>query len=316
MRKLAFLIGIDQYAGDAAGNTTKGCVNDVHKTSQGLIKFFGFLPEDIRLLTNSRATKREIWSRLTDYVGLLEPGDTFVIQVSSLGTRYSGRCTTGDVYPMQDVLVAHDFTWDDPVLDGPSIGGLLSSVVTGVTVVLILDTCHTPAPVDSAPKYKLAPGATPPKAGFTAVPGFGILSRYLAPPVDIAHRQLAGCKKPRLSNLVSAPILVLATDGKTGATEDFIEGAFRGAFTWAFWKAIEDLEGQPSYLDVFTRTQEVLHNLGYPQVPLILAGTEATSPILGGKNNPRHVHYFEETYLNPNIPQGGFFQGYGTEGNE
>jgi hypothetical protein len=47
-----------------AGSDLSGCVNDVTNIRDSLIKFFGFTIDDIRVVTDERATKRAIMERL------------------------------------------------------------------------------------------------------------------------------------------------------------------------------------------------------------------------------------------------------------
>ena len=65
-RKLALLVGINQYSGDLT--PLGGCVNDVMLQKQLLIHRFGFNPQDIITLTDSQATRKGIRTYATGTV--------------------------------------------------------------------------------------------------------------------------------------------------------------------------------------------------------------------------------------------------------
>jgi hypothetical protein len=60
--KRALLVGLNHYPDPT--NNLKGCVNDVLMSSQHLQNNYGFAVEDIRLLTDERATTANIRKRL------------------------------------------------------------------------------------------------------------------------------------------------------------------------------------------------------------------------------------------------------------
>ncbi len=73
LRKLALLIGINQYSKHPALN---GCLTDVELQRELLVHRFGFLPSDILSLTDAQATRDVIEKAFFDHLGnQVKPGD-------------------------------------------------------------------------------------------------------------------------------------------------------------------------------------------------------------------------------------------------
>ncbi len=87
-RKLALLIGINQY--DAKGDwlPLNGCVTDVELQRELLIHRFGFNPIDIVTLTDHQATKSAIAQAFVEHlIAQALPGDNVVVHFSGHGSR-------------------------------------------------------------------------------------------------------------------------------------------------------------------------------------------------------------------------------------
>ncbi|MDI9634259.1 caspase family protein [Geitlerinema splendidum] len=83
-RKLALLVGINQYA-DTALN---GCVTDVELQRELLIHRFGFNPSDILVLTDRDATRQKIVEAFVHHLSAQAgSGDTIVFHFSGFGRR-------------------------------------------------------------------------------------------------------------------------------------------------------------------------------------------------------------------------------------
>ena len=86
--KKALLVGINKYQLQDAD--LRGCINDVENMRDVLINIYRFNPENIRVLTDYRATKRDILSRLHWLIDDSVNGDELVFHYSGHG------CFTGD----------------------------------------------------------------------------------------------------------------------------------------------------------------------------------------------------------------------------
>ncbi|MEE3715964.1 caspase family protein [Tumidithrix elongata RA019] len=93
-RKLALLIGINQY--DAKGDwlPLTGCVTDVELQKELLIHRFGFDSKDILTLTDRQATGQAIAEAVAEHlIGQTLPGDLVVMHFSGHGSRLGKQNT-------------------------------------------------------------------------------------------------------------------------------------------------------------------------------------------------------------------------------
>lgn len=82
--KYAMLVGINKYP----GNPLSGCVNDVTKLREMLVKDFGFPAENVLLLTDEQATRANILNKLDEFASKLGRDDLFVFAYSGHGTLF------------------------------------------------------------------------------------------------------------------------------------------------------------------------------------------------------------------------------------
>ena len=104
-RKLALLVGINQYKNDPLN----GCVNDVLMQEMLLIHRFGFNPKDIVILTDKQATRQGILEAFENHlVKQAKPGDVAVFHYSGHGSR---------------VLDPNPIIGKSPIVDGTGLNG-------------------------------------------------------------------------------------------------------------------------------------------------------------------------------------------------
>ncbi|MDP7693335.1 MAG: caspase family protein, partial [Vicinamibacterales bacterium] len=103
----ALLIGIDSY-GDSSLDLVGGSVNDAHNVMRLLTDHMGFLPEQVRVLTNGQATRDAILGSVEDWlIGESLPGSRTVFYFSGHG--YFQPDENGDEDdPFDEVLVPFD----------------------------------------------------------------------------------------------------------------------------------------------------------------------------------------------------------------
>jgi len=87
--KRALVVGINKY--QMSGNDLSGCVNDAEDVYELLVNEYGFERDNVRLLTDERATKENIKSRLTWLVAETKKDDTAVYYHSGHGTQVRDR---------------------------------------------------------------------------------------------------------------------------------------------------------------------------------------------------------------------------------
>jgi len=308
-RKLALLVGVNQhFGGDIRDNDLKGCIPDVIQTRNNvtgitlardvLVRTYGFKDEDIRMLTDGRAKKYEIFNRLKEYAAELEPGDLFVFEMSSHGTRYPIRLKDGTLTGALDCLCATDFTWDDPVLIGREIGKVFGHVPATAQVVFILDACHSGKQFrDLNPGVRLDTTAPYRK------------DRFVAPPVDVAHRFRGVGQVPAPGQTPKHVLLYSACDFNETAADAFINGGFHGAFTYHLWQVVGESKPDASYEDIRRASMKALQADGFAQNPGLEGDpAEAALPFLGGARGV--VPPTPPPSANKPKPS-GFFTGYG-----
>ncbi len=87
-RKLALLVGINQYSASDRFGDLNGCVNDVELQRQLLIHRFGFQDSDILTLTDAAASRQGIVESFQSHlIDQAQPGDVVVFHFSGHGSR-------------------------------------------------------------------------------------------------------------------------------------------------------------------------------------------------------------------------------------
>ncbi len=106
-RKLALLIGINQYA----DKPLNGCLTDVAMQRELLIHRFGFAASDILTLVNEQATSAQIVTAFAEHLHQAKPGDVVVVHFSGysrllhLGTQPQTLLLTANSAPTEDTIV-------------------------------------------------------------------------------------------------------------------------------------------------------------------------------------------------------------------
>lgn len=128
-RKLALLVGLNQYSRTVNVPALKGCVTDVELYRELLVHRFGFRSSDVLTLTDEEATRSNIEAAFTTH--LLEqarPGDVVVFHFSGYGclvrTKSSAEGGT-PIYSEQQALLATDAWIPNPVKgEAPLFNGI------------------------------------------------------------------------------------------------------------------------------------------------------------------------------------------------
>ncbi|GET37842.1 caspase family protein [Microseira wollei] len=87
-RKLALLVGINDYANTKEFTPLRGCITDVELQRELLIYRFGFNPKDIITLTNAQASRQGILTAFEEHlIKQAKPEDVVVFHYSGHGSR-------------------------------------------------------------------------------------------------------------------------------------------------------------------------------------------------------------------------------------
>lgn len=154
-RKLALLVGINQYPGLAYDGgtspypTLRGCVTDVELQRELLVHRYGFRPSDILTLTDQHATRQAIESALLNHLlNQVREGDSVVVHFSGYGTLLQGVDRTGGdglqsgLVPVDGVVGGSGGSNDLPEETLWLVVQCLQAAA--VRVAVILDTSWTP----------------------------------------------------------------------------------------------------------------------------------------------------------------------------
>lgn len=261
MKKQALLVGINNYKGV---NDLQGCINDVTNVRSVLKTYFGFTNKDIRVLTDDRATKNNILTRLVKMVEEAKKGDFLIFQFSGHGSQIRDRHNDELADHLDELICPFDMNWDNGFISDDMLRNILVPLKKGVNMEIILDSCHSGT---GTRDFILGP-----------MEGFGmngiIRNRFLRPPVDIECRYQGDEDKlgpPRTFR--TDPEIILnhilwagCKDTQTSADAQ-IDGEYNGAFSYYFCKHIRESEGIITRADLHTRVKNSLIYNNYSQTP-------------------------------------------------
>ena len=261
MKKQALLVGINDYNGV---NDLQGCINDVTNVRSVLKTFFGLENTDIRVLTDSRATKVNILSRLEKMVKNAATGDYLIFHFSGHGSQIRDREGDELTDHMDELICPCDMNWDDGFITDDMVSEILQQLKKGVRMEILLDSCHSGTgtrdirPFLTADQFQDNP----------------VHYRYLKPPADIECRHLGDeetlkpSKSFRTNKEITLNHILWAgcKDNQTSA-DALIDGNYNGAFSYYFCKHVRESSGNISRADLHTRVKNSLKFNHFNQVP-------------------------------------------------
>ena len=260
MKKKALLIGINDYKGF---NDLQGCINDLKSMRKVLMNYFGFEAENIRVLTDERATKQNIETRLNWLVEKAAKGDWIVIHFSGHGSQIRDRDENEELTDhLDEIICPYDMDWDNQTfITDDQLYNIFRNLKEGVLLEVFLDCCHSGTGTreisprnmnDPAEKvsYRYLPPPFDILCRSDAFPdikkrGFGIRSML----AELNHVLWAACKEDQL------------------AAEAFFDGKPHGAFTHYVCRHFEATSGRVSRLGLLRRISASLRHGGYSQIP-------------------------------------------------
>jgi len=147
-RRRAVLIGINYEGQDGQ---LSGCHNDANNIKNFLIEKQGFQEQDMLILLDDgrhqEPTKQNILTAFDRIVEYSRAGDVVFIHYSGHGGRV--RDTSGDEADGYDeTLIPLDFKSAGQILDDDLYEHLVTKVAEGVTVVVLMDCCHSGTALD------------------------------------------------------------------------------------------------------------------------------------------------------------------------
>jgi hypothetical protein len=276
--KKAFIVGINKYL--QRGNDLRGCVNDAENVYHALIDLYKFNPDNIRVLTDARATKNAILERLNWLVKDTQPGDELVFHCSSHGSQIRDR--DGDELGdgLDEILIPFDLDWNNPLKDD-DLAAIFKQVTEGANLTMICDTCHSA----TMNRELLPPGCGCEKDNHVYKK-----PRFISPPFDIACRSIGrdlsvhvvgskgAIEEPQRHVLIAG-----CRDDQTSA-DAYINRKYQGALTWALTSLIRTTPNI-TWNQVIEIVRNELSNNGYSQVPQLSGNDENLNRPVFGYNN-------------------------------
>ncbi len=231
MARKALLVGINDYE---KVNDLRGCINDVLDMHFSLRSLFGFKTKEIRVLTDSRATKANILSRLKWLVKGCRSGDFLFFHFSGHGSQIRDRDGDELVDHLDELICPYDMDWrDGTYITDDELNDILKNVPEGALLEVVLDSCHSGTGLRNI-------GLEPPiEEGEER-----IISRYLPPPTDLFLRfsgeedelEYRGFVEGARKRARKHHILWAGCRSDQTSADAYINGRFHGAFTYYFNK--------------------------------------------------------------------------------
>ena len=246
--KRALLIGINEYP----GQPLNGCVNDVTDMAEYLTTVQGFAPDDVRMITDARATTDAIKERLAWLVEGANAGDTLFLHYSGHGTLFPLRDAAGNVTELHGSLCPVDFDWTpEHAIFEDELRDILDRAPVGVEFVFVSDSCHS--------------------GDLTRAFFGGGRPRFFFPPADIRWRlQTAEAKglKPALMETHDRCGLISGCRKDQTSADAYIGSRYNGALTFYLLQALRAPGGNASALNnLITDIRSRLTQGAYDQEP-------------------------------------------------
>ncbi len=271
MANRALLVGINDYQ---SVRDLRGCLNDVTNMRNILKTYYNFTNNDIRVLTDSRATKQNILERLTWLVGKCSPDDRLVFHFSGHGSQIRDRDKDEELLDGTDELICpYDMDWNGTFITDDNLYDVFKELPDGTLLEVILDCCHSGDGIREV-------GLTPPPE---LAPPTQIMKRFLQPPLDIE------CRYEGLANEMGKRSTFRAMRGPKNsvlwaACKDYqtsadapIKGSYNGAFTYFFCHHVREANGTIDRSSLLKRIQNSLSFYRFNQIPELVCDTNWNS---------------------------------------
>ncbi|MBV6622725.1 MAG: caspase family protein [Rivularia sp. (in: Bacteria)] len=277
-RKLALLVGINDYSGDLL--PLGGCVNDVMLQKQLLIHRFGFNPQDIITLTDSQATRKGILTAFEQHlINQAKPGDTVVFHFSGHGGRV--------LDPDKDSSDGYNSTLI-PIDSGNNSSGGTVEEIMGHTlfllmyalktdnVTMVLDSCHS----GGAKRGNFVVRSRSGSRKLQVSPNELEYQRSLLKRINLSPEDFIRLRRENIAKgvvIASAKRDQLALDA---SFDDFSAGAFTYLFTQHIWQQAQNESVKRTLVDVSRSTNIYSQKSFHIQIPEVELNTKQPNPPL------------------------------------
>jgi len=149
-RKLAFLVGINQYDAKNEWLPLQGCINDIELQKELLIHRFGFNPKDIVTLSDRQATRANIIDGIREHlISQALPDDLVVVHFSGHGSRVHGQPS---LVPVDSSYAGANEVVNDITIQ--SLLLLLGAIATD-KITCILDTGYSSSGIPTIGNFRI-----------------------------------------------------------------------------------------------------------------------------------------------------------------
>lgn len=258
--KFAVIIGINKYD-PTLNSDLNGCVNDAEAMYKVLTETYKFPHDNIRMLTDFRATRDNIMERIEWLLEHDIPGDELVLHYSGHSSQVRDRDNDELNDYLDEILCPTDLDWDYPLTDD-DIRWVFAQKAEDVFLTFICDSCHS--------------GTITKAIDFSSItPEHPDKPRYIKPPIDIKSREgveplpvhKIGVIDKNDRDIISQEHVLLSgcRDDQTSA-DAYIDGKWQGALTSSLIAAIKknpNRDWSAIHADVIS----ILNVGGYSQRP-------------------------------------------------
>jgi hypothetical protein len=258
MADRVLLVGINNYP----DSPLSGCVNDITDMAKFLTTKCEVKAEVIRMLTDARATTKEIRTRLDWLVSGLKTGDRILFHYSGHGVQIATRNPKGELDGLDECVCPVDFDWsDNKLIRDKEFCHIFGSIPEGVSAYWVSDSCHS---------GNLQKEMLPPKQK----------EKRLIPPVDIQWR-IDAAKEKGLSNIVKTlPGIILISGCQSDQTsaDAWFNKRANGALTYYLLQELNKPNGLNTPLPtIVSNVTKALRAKRFTQTPQ-LEGPEDLKP--------------------------------------
>lgn len=145
MNNKALLVGINAYPNPS--NNLRGCINDIVDVEYFIASKNKVYPkENIRTLTDSRATKKAILTALNWLLLGASAGDQILFQYSGHGAQIPSHSSAIEKDGLDEIICPYDFSGEDPAgtaISDKEFASIFAKIPHGVHFVWISDSCHS-----------------------------------------------------------------------------------------------------------------------------------------------------------------------------
>jgi len=138
--KKALLVAINQYAD--TNNNLSGCVNDVVDMWDTLVQCYDFLPSNINVITDHRATYSNITTNLEKLLINSKDGETIIFYYSGHGSQVIDL-NFDEEDGLDEIICPHDFDWNRPLSDDVFADILNKNLKPNCNFWMVMDCCHS-----------------------------------------------------------------------------------------------------------------------------------------------------------------------------